>query len=259
MLGLLGEKLGMTHVYDQDGNVQSVTVVKAGPCTVVRVKTADGRDGYDAIQLGVGAPKPKRVSKPRRGHFEKLGVGLSTRLREFRTEKAGEFQVGQKLTVEAFKPGDTVDVQGVTKGRGFQGAMKRHGKRGGPASHGSKTHRRPGSIGQCAWPGRVLKNMKLPGHMGVEQVTTKNLKIVEVRPDENLLFISGAVPGWRGGAVTVFNRAPDFDARDELKAAPKAEAETAEEAPKEEAAPAEEQGEKVENTEAQKAEEPAKE
>jgi large subunit ribosomal protein L3 len=217
MLGLLGEKLGMTQVYGDDGALHTVTVVKAGPCTITQVKKKDEKDGYDAIQLGFGTPKSKRVNKPCRGKFEKSGVKLCSQLKEFRTDNAGEFTLGQKLTVEAFKPGDVVDVAGVTKGRGFQGVMKRHGKHGGPASHGSSVHRRPGSIGMCAWPGRVFKNMGMPGHMGVENVTIKNLKIFDVKPDDNLLYIEGAIPGSRGGMVTVFNRAEDFESREELK------------------------------------------
>jgi len=218
MLGLMGEKVGMTQTYDKDGVVQPVTVVKAGPCTVVQVKTTES-DGYNAVQVGFGTPKPQRVNKSRRGHCEKHGVGLFTHLREFRTDRAAEYAVGQTITVSAFKPGDCIDVQGITKGRGFQGVMKRHGKHGGPASHGSKAHRRPGSIGMCAWPGRVFKNMKLPGHMGVDQVTTSRLKVVDIRTDDDLLLIKGAVPGSKGGLVAVFNRENDFENRDELKAA----------------------------------------
>lgn len=223
MLGLTGKKLGMTRVYDESGISHVVTVVQAGPCIVTQVKKSDGRDGYNAIQVGFGTPKPKRVNKPLKGHFDKRGLALASHLREFRTDKASEFAEGQALTVAAFKPGDIVDVAGVTKGRGFQGVMRRHNKHGGPASHGSKTHRRPGSIGMCAWPGRVFKNMKMPGQMGVENRTTKNLKIIEVRSDDNLLFIEGSVPGTRGGLVTVFNRAPDFETRDELWLKPEAE------------------------------------
>lgn len=218
MLGLMGEKLGMTHVYDHNGKSIPVTVVKAGPCTVVQVKT-DETDGYEAIQIGFGTPKPRRVNKPRSKHFEKQGVGLFTHVQEFRTAKAGEFKVGQQITVAAFKPGDVVDVQGVTKGRGFQGVIKRCGKHGGPASHGSDHHRRPGSIGMRTWPARVFKNVGMPGHMGVKRVTTKNLEVVEVRSEDNLLFIKGALPGWRGGVVAVFNRAEDFETRAELKTA----------------------------------------
>jgi large subunit ribosomal protein L3 len=226
MLGLMGEKLGMTQVYDDKGAVHPVTVIRTGPCTVVQVKTKES-DGYDAVQVGFGTPKPKRVSKPRRGHFEKHGVGLFRHVKEFRTERAGEFKVGQTIAAEhLFQTGDTIDVQGTTKGRGFQGVMKRHNKHGGPASHGSKTHRRPGSIGMCAWPGRVFKNMKLPGQMGVRNVTTRNLKVVEVRSEEGLVIVSGSVPGWRNGLVTIINRTPGCEERPELAAetAPAAEA-----------------------------------
>ncbi len=200
MLGLLGTKLGMTHVYDDEGTAHPVTVVELGPCTVVQVKTV-ATDGYDAVQLGFGTPKTARVSKPLKGHFEKKGVGLATHLREFRTPRAGEFKVGERLLVTAFEPGDTVDVKGVTKGRGFQGVMKRCGKHGGPASHGSDFHRRPGSIGMRTWPGRVPKNMGMPGHMGDENITTRNLTVIKVRPEENLLFVEGALPGTKGGLV----------------------------------------------------------
>lgn len=219
MLGLLGEKLGMTHVYDENGNTIPVTVVKAGPCTVTQVKTTK-TDGYDAIQVSFGQPKPQRVNKPLKGHCEKNGVGLATKFKEFRTEKAADFNVGQTITVAAFEKGDLIKVRGTTKGRGFQGVMKRWHKHGAPASHGcSKMHRRPGSIGMCAWPGRVFKNMKLPGHMGVEACTTVNLEVVEVRPEENLIFVKGALPGWRGGYVEMYNYTPGFEDRDALKAA----------------------------------------
>ena len=218
MLGLMGEKLGMTHIYDENGNVIPVTVVKAGPCTVTQVKTTS-TDGYDAIQVGFGQPKPHRVNKPRKGHCEKHGVGLASQFKEFRTEKASEFNVGQTITVAAFEKGDLIKVQGTTKGRGFQGVIKRWNKHGGPASHGSGAHRRPGSIGMCAWPGRVFKNMKLPGHMGAEFRTTVNLKVVEVRPEENLLFIKGALPGWRGGKVTMYNYTAGCEDRDAWKPA----------------------------------------
>ena len=218
MLGLLGEKLGMTHVYDENGNAIPVTVVKAGPCTVTQVNTTE-TDGYNAIQMSCGQPKPHRVNKPTKGHCEKHGVGLASKFKEFRTEKASEFAVGQTITVAAFEKGDLVKVQGTTKGRGFQGVIKRWNKHGGPASHGSGAHRRPGSIGMCAWPGRVFKNMKLPGHMGVETRTTVNLKVVEIRPEENLIFIKGAVPGWRTGTVTMYNYTAGCEDRDAWKPA----------------------------------------
>lgn len=216
MLGLLGEKLGMTHIYDENGHVVPVTVVKAGPCTVTQVKTTE-TDGYNAIQVGFGQPKPHRVNKPTRGHCEKHGVGLAKQFGEFRTENAADFSVGQVLTIACFEKGDMIKVRGTTKGRGFQGVMKRHGKHGGPASHGSTVHRRCGSIGMCAWPGHVFKNMKMPGHMGVEACTTVNLEVVEVRPEENLVFIKGAVPGWRGGYVTMYNYTPGCEGREAWK------------------------------------------
>lgn len=243
MLGLMGEKLGMTHIYDENGNMIPVTVVKTGPCTVTQVKTTE-TDGYNAIQLGFGTPKPHRVNKPAKGHCEKHGVGLCYRFKEFRTDKAADFTVGQTLTVACFEKGDYVKVQGTTKGRGFQGVMKRWGKHGGPASHGSTVHRRPGSIGMCAWPGHVFKNMKMPGHMGVEKCTTVNLEIVEVRPEENLLFVKGAIPGWCGGYVTMYNYTPGVEDRDAWKPAAEkqeqAEAKVEETAETAEAAPAEE-------------------
>lgn len=224
MRGLIAEKLGMTQVYDDRGVVHPVTVLKAGPCTVIQVKTRES-DGYDAVQVGFGTPKPKRVSRPRRGHFEKHGVGLFSHVKEFRTGRAGEFKVGQTIVAEhMFQTGDTIDVQGTTKGRGFQGVMKRHNKHGGPASHGSNSHRRPGSIGMCAWPGRVFKNMKLPGHMGVQKVTTRNLKVIDVRSDEGLVIVSGSVPGWRNGLVTIINRTPGCEERLELTTSAEAEA-----------------------------------
>jgi large subunit ribosomal protein L3 len=232
MLGLLGEKLGMTHVYDENGNVVPVTVVKAGPCTVTQVKTTE-TDGYNAIQLGFGTPKPNRVNKPAKGHCEKHGVGLSSRFTEFRTENAADFKVGQTLTVACFEKGDYIKVRGTTKGRGFQGVMKRWGKHGGPASHGSTVHRRPGSIGMCAWPGRVFKNMKMPGHMGVEKCTTVNLEVVEIRQEENLLFVKGAIPGWNGGYVTMYNYTPGVESRDAWKPESKKETPEVAEEPKE--------------------------
>lgn len=232
MLGLMGEKLGMTHIYDENGNVVPVTVVKTGPCTVTQVKTTE-TDGYNAIQLGFGMPKTSNVNKPARGHCEKHGVGLSRCFKEFRTENAADFKVGQTLTVACFEKGDYIKAQGTTKGRGFQGVMKRWNKRGGPASHGSKVHRRPGSIGMCAWPGRVFKNMKMPGHMGVEKCTTVNLEIVEVRPEENLLFVKGSIPGWRGGYVTMYNYTHGVESRDAWKPESKEQAPEVTEEPKE--------------------------
>lgn len=211
-LGLLGRKKGMTQIFDESGAAVPVTVVEAGPCTVVQTKTKE-TDGYLSIQLGFETAKPKALNKPEKGHFEKKKTGYFRQLKEFRGKGVESLATGQQLTVAAFKVGDTVDVQGMTKGRGFQGVIKRHGKHGGPDSHGSDFHRRPGSIGMRTWPGRVLKNMKLPGRMGYDQVKTKNLKIVGVRPEENLLLIHGAVPGTREGLVVIYNREKDFAER----------------------------------------------
>lgn len=235
MLGLMGKKLGMTQVFAEDGQQVPVTVVQLGPCTVTQKKTME-HDGYSALQLGFGVTKPRRMPKAKRGHLEKRGLPLVTRLMEFRLDDVGCFEVGQELVAAGFRPGDTVHVSGVSKGRGFQGVMKRHNKHGGPASHGSDFHRRPGSIGMRTWPGHVLKNMKMPGHMGAVNVTTKNLEIVAVRPDDNAVLIRGAVPGARGGAVVVYCPEQDFAGRAELtrggaqQASPTAAAEEAPEA-----------------------------
>lgn len=215
MLGLIGKKLGMTQVFGEDGSLIPVTVVEAGPCTVVQKKTKD-KDGYDAVQLGFGKRKLKSIPKARRIHCEKKNVEFFPNLREFRAAKAEDFEVGQVLTVGVFKSGDPVDVIGQSKGRGFQGVIKRHGKHGGPMSHGSDFHRRTGSIGMRTSPGRVFKNTRLPGHMGDERVTTKNLQVVGVRPEENVLLLKGAVPGSRNGMIVIVNRAPDFENREGL-------------------------------------------
>lgn len=216
MLGLIGKKIGMTQIFGENGALVPVTVVHAGPCTVVQRKTKQS-DGYDAVQLGFGKTKPARLSKAQRLHFEKKGVAACAHLREFRTPNAEKFEVGQLLTVATFKQGDTIDAIGVTKGRGFQGVIKRHGKHGGPASHGSDFHRRTGSIGMRTWPGRVFKNTRLPGHMGVDRVTVQNLEVVGVRPDDDVVLIKGALPGARGGLVVLVNKTEGFENRAELK------------------------------------------
>jgi large subunit ribosomal protein L3 len=215
MLGLMGKKLGMTQVFKDNGDVVPVTVVELGPCTVVQKKTVE-TDGYNALQLGWRVTTPKRMNKAERGHLEKRKLPLFSVLKEFRTDRAAEFEIGQELCATGFKAGDTVHVSGVTKGRGFQGVMKRHGKHGGPASHGSDFHRRPGSIGMRTWPGHVLKNMKLPGHMGDVAITTKNLEIVSVRPEDNAVLIKGALPGANSGMVVVYCADKSFETRPEL-------------------------------------------
>ncbi len=195
MTGILGRKLGMTQVFDDRGNVIPVTVIEAGPCSVVQVKTRD-KDGYDAVQIGFDEiRKDKRVTRPMAGHFKKAGVSFFRVLREF---PMAELKVGDVITVERFQKGDRVTASGISKGKGFQGVMKRHGYGGGPGSHGSMFNRAPGSIGASSFPSRVWKNKGLPGRMGRRKVTIRNLAVVDVRPEQNLILIKGAVPGPRG-------------------------------------------------------------
>lgn len=208
-LGLLGRKKGMTQVFGKDGEVIPVTVIHAGPCTVVQKKTAEN-DGYPAIQIGFEElKKQKRLAKPYRNHFEKRKLNCFSNLREFRVAAPNDFEVGQVMNVQLFQIGDRIDVQGVTKGRGFQGVIKRHGKHGGPDAHGSDFHRRPGSIGMRTWPGRVLKNMGMPGRLGSDRVTTKGLTVVAIVPEQNLLLVQGSVPGAREGLVVVYKKTRD--------------------------------------------------
>ncbi len=207
--GIIGRKIGMTQVFDEDGTVTPVTVIKAGPCVVVQKKTVNS-DGYEAVQLGfVEDRPPKKVTKPMKGHFQKTGQGAApTRvLKEFRLDVLdGEAtNVGDKVLVDQFAANDTVTVVGTSKGRGFAGFMKRHGFGGGRASHGSMFHRAPGSIGQSAYPSRVIKGTKMAGHMGDARVTVKNLKVVQVDSEQNLLLVHGAVPG-PNGAVVLINK-----------------------------------------------------
>jgi large subunit ribosomal protein L3 len=219
-------------MFDSKGDMVPVTVVEVGPCTVVQRKTKE-TDGYDALQIGYGRAKAKNTTKPMRGHFEKKGLPVFSCVKEFRTDKAAEFNAGEELLVTGFRAGDVVDVTGRSKGRGFQGVMKRHGKHGGPASHGSDFHRRPGSIGMRAWPGRVLKNTRMPGHMGNDRVTTKHLTVMAVRPEDNALLLMGAVPGTREGVVELIPSNWLLEDRKELRrGAPKAEGGGAEETTK---------------------------
>lgn len=202
--GILGTKVGMTQVFDEEGRVVPVTVLQAGPCVVVQRKTV-GRDGYEAVQVGlVEILRDKLFNKPARGHFKKAGVEPARFLREFRLEAGAEgLQPGDRILAEEFRPRERVDVIGVSKGKGFQGVVKRHNFRGGRATHGSMFHRAPGSIGQSAWPSRVFKGVKLPGRMGGERVTVRGLEIVEVRADDDVILVRGAVPGARGGRVAI--------------------------------------------------------
>jgi large subunit ribosomal protein L3 len=204
--GLLGRKVGMTQVFAEDGNHVPVTVIQAGPCTVVGIRRKETH-GYDALQLGF-EPKTKNVTKPMAGVFKKVNLPAMRFLRELRLDKAAaekvdDYQVGQALTVEMFTPGQLVDVVGVTKGKGFQGGMKRHGWSGGDATHGSMFHRAPGSIGASSDPSRVFPGHRLPGRMGGERRTVLNLAVVRVLPEQNLLLVRGAVPGATGSLVIV--------------------------------------------------------
>ena len=206
--GIIGRKVGMTQLFAEDGTVTPVTVIKAGPCVVIQTKSAAGRDGYNAVQLGFVEEKPvriKNVTKPLRGHFEKTGGGVPpTRiLRELRLTAEPDASVGDQIKVDLFADGDKIEVMGKSKGRGFAGTIKRHNFSRGPESHGSMNVRAPGSIGQSAYPSRVMKGMRSSGHMGDARVTVKGLTVAKVDIDNNLLMIRGAVPGPNGGLVIV--------------------------------------------------------
>jgi large subunit ribosomal protein L3 len=197
--GILGKKIGMTRVFKDDGVVAAVTAIEAGPCTVTQIKTK-AKEGYDAVQLGFG--QAKRLNRPRRGHLKELG--LYRHLREFGVEDASKVQLGQRFDVGIFHPGDSVDVIGTSKGRGFAGVVKRHHFAGGPKTHGqSDRHRAPGAIGSGTSPGRVLKGLKMAGHMGNERVTVQKLRVVKADPERNLLLVNGAVPGARNGLLII--------------------------------------------------------
>ena len=201
--GLLGEKLGMTQVFDENNRIVPVTVVKAGPCVVTQVRTPEV-DGYSAVQLGFGEIDPRKVNKPEGGHFAKAGVTPRRHLVELRTEDAGTYEVGQELTADVFDGVAKVDVIGTSKGKGTAGVMKRHGFKGLGASHGTqRKHRSPGSIGGCATPGRVFKGTRMSGRMGNDRVTTQNLLVHKVDAENGVLLIKGAIPGRNGGLVMV--------------------------------------------------------
>jgi large subunit ribosomal protein L3 len=203
MKGLLGEKLGMTQVWDENNRVVPVTVVKAGPCVVTQVKNPE-QDGYSSVQIAFGAIDPRKVNKPASGHFAKAGVTPRRHLVELRTDDASEYSVGQELAVDTFEAGQTIDVVGTTKGKGYAGVMKRHGFHGVGASHGAhRNHRKPGSIGGCATPGRVFKGMRMAGRMGTNRQTTQNLTIHAVDAENGIILIKGAIPGPKGGLVLV--------------------------------------------------------
>ena len=197
---ILGKKIGMTQIFDEKGAAIPVTVVEAGPCTVVQVKTKDA-DGYEAIQLGFGEVKEKKLVRPVKGHFTKANVEPKKHLREFRLDSVENINVGDELKADTFTAGDQLDIQGTSKGKGFQGVIKRHGQSRGPMGHGSMYHRRPGSMGPTSTPGRVFKGKKLPGHMGSQTITIQNLEVVRVDLDKNVILVKGSVPGAKGAIL----------------------------------------------------------
>lgn len=200
--GLLGKKLGMTGVFTSEGRYIPVTVVQTGPCAVTQIKR-EATDGYNALQLGFDEKKESRTNKPLQGHFKKSGGNCFAVLREFPVDQPDEFSLGQTIKADMFTVGERVDVTGITKGRGFSGVMKRHGFAGGRKTHGSKSHRIPGSIGCSAWPSKVIRGKKMPGQYGVARKTVRNVEIVDIRPDENLVLLKGAVPGAASGVIEI--------------------------------------------------------
>ncbi len=200
--GLLGRKLGCTSVFREDGSRVAVTLIEAGPCTILERKTPE-RDGYAAVQLGFAPKKMQRVTKALQGHFKKAQAGAFYVLREFHVPDVERYRPGQTVTASIFRPGDRVDVSGTTKGKGFQGGVKRHHWRGGRGSHGSMFHRAPGSIGASAWPSHVVRGHRMPGQMGNTRRTVQNVEVVQVRPEENILVIAGAIPGPRNSYVEI--------------------------------------------------------
>ena len=200
--GLIGKKIGMTQIFNEEGKVIPVTVIEAGPCVVSQVKTEE-TDGYNSIQLGFGAIKESKVNKPERGHFTKANIAPARYLREFRVDSIEDVKVGDELKADIFMAGDKIDIQGTSKGKGFQGVIKRHGQHRGPMGHGSMYHRRPGSMGSTSTPGRVVKGKKLPGHMGAETVTIQNLEVIKVDLDKNIILVKGSVPGAKGSILKI--------------------------------------------------------
>ena len=198
--GIIGRKVGMTQIFDEKGNVIPVTVIEAGPCVVAQVKTVE-TDGYNAVQLGFGDIKDKHINKPEAGHFAKAKLANKKHLREFRIDSVEGIKVGDELKADVFEAGEKIDVQGTSKGKGFQGVIKRHGQHRGPMGHGSMYHRRPGSMGSTSTPGRVFKGKKLPGHMGRVTVTIQNLDVVRIDMDKNVILVKGSVPGPKGAIL----------------------------------------------------------
>jgi large subunit ribosomal protein L3 len=205
MMGLIGKKIGMTQLFDEKGDIVPVTVIEAGPCTVTEIRTSE-RDGYTALQLGFGTNKEKRFTKPYLGQFSKRNLPPSRHLREFRIPDVSAYTLGQTLNASVFEKGERVDVEGNTKGRGFAGIIKRHGFKGGHASHGPTMGREPGSIGSSAYPSRVIKGKRLPGRMGGKPLTSKNLMVAGVDVEQNVLLVRGAIPGPTNGLVFILKR-----------------------------------------------------
>ena len=199
---IVGKKIGMTQIFDETGKVIPVTAIEAGPCVIAQIKTVE-TDGYDAVQLGFGDVKENKVNKPEKGHFAKANVTAKKHLREFRLDSLEGLKVGDELKADVFAAGDSVDIQGTSKGKGFQGVIKRHGQHRGPMGHGSMYHRRPGSMGPTSTPGRVFKGKKLPGHMGRQTVTIQNLDVVAVDTDKNVILVKGSVPGAKGSILKI--------------------------------------------------------
>ncbi|MGB5883022.1 MAG: 50S ribosomal protein L3 [Desulfobulbales bacterium] len=203
-MGLLGKKIGMTRVYSEQGQAIPVTVIAAGPCVVLQKKT-EAKEGYNAIQVGFGPKKEARLNKPEAGHCKTAGKGGFYHIREFKVSDPGTYELGQEIQLtELVKIGDEVHITGKSKGRGFQGVIKRHGFKGGNKTHGSMFHRRPGSIGCSAWPSRVVKGKKMPGRMGNEQLTKKNVTVIDIRADENIMLVKGSVPGAKEGLLQIY-------------------------------------------------------
>ena len=201
MKGILGKKIGMTQIFTEHGEVIPVTVVEAGPVVVTQIKTTEN-DGYTAIQVGFQDAKEKSLNKPQKGHLAAANT-LKKHLKEFRVDSVEEYTVGQEIKADLFAAGELIDVTGISKGKGFQGPIKRHGQSRGPETHGSRYHRRPGSMGACSYPGIVFKNKKLAGHMGSVKVTVQNLEVVRVDADKNFILVKGAIPGAKGSVVTI--------------------------------------------------------
>ena len=201
MKGILGKKIGMTQIFTEHGEVIPVTVVEAGPVVVTQIKTTEN-DGYNAIQVGFEDAKEKSLNKPQKGHLAAANT-LKKHLKEFRVDSVEGYTVGQEIKADLFAAGELIDVTGISKGKGFQGPIKRHGQSRGPETHGSRYHRRPGSMGACSYPGRVFKNKKLAGHMGSVKVTVQNLEVVRVDADKNFILVKGAIPGAKGSVVTI--------------------------------------------------------